>query len=125
MMRGSFHDDHPRITITLPGTREDFELEFIADTGFAGTGFAGDLSLPVRLVNQAAVTLLGSRTRRLATVQKFQCPYGSILLDWEDEVRPTEVLILEGEPLLGTVLMREYLFQAEMIEGGVVAIEPL
>jgi len=47
------------------------------------------------------------------------------MLEWNEEQRSTEVLILEGDPLLGTVLLREYLIQMEMTEGGQVAIEPL
>ena len=48
-----------------------------------------------------------------------------IMLDWNGETRTTEVLVLEGEPLLGTVLMRENLLQVEMTDGGEVIIEPL
>ena len=47
------------------------------------------------------------------------------MLNWFEEGRPTEVLILEGEPLLGTVLMREHLLQVEMTEGGETVIDPL
>ncbi len=119
-MRGEFRDDHPRTTLTLPGLRDDFEVEFIVDTGFAG-----DLSLPLRLVNQSAVSLMGFRLRRLPTGQEFQCPYCFMMLEWDGEVRQTEVLILEGEPLLGTVLMRENLLQVEMTDGGEAVIEPL
>ncbi len=46
-------------------------------------------------------------------------------LEWDDEPRSTEVLALEGEPLIGTRLLREMLLQAEMSDGGTVQIEPL
>ncbi len=39
--------------------------------------------------------------------------------------RDDEALILEGGPLLGTVLMRENLLQVEMTDGGEAVIEPL
>ena len=94
--------------------------EFIVDTGFAG-----DLALPVHIVNQVDGTLIGFRKRKLATGRQFSCPSYEIMLGWNDELRPTEVLILEGDPLLGTVLLQEYLVQMEMTEGGQVAIEPL
>lgn len=119
-MYGTFREDHPRLTLTLPGVTADLDVEFIVDTGFAG-----DLALPVHIINQVDGTLIGSRERKLATGQRFRCPSYEIMLDWNDELRSTEVLILEGDPLLGTVLLREYLIQMEMTEGGQIAIEPL
>lgn len=104
----------------MPGRGGDLEVEFIVDTGFAG-----DLALPAYLVNQIEGTLIGFRDRRLATGQQFRCPSYEIMLDWNDEPRPTEVLILEGDPLLGTVILREHLLQMEMMEGGEVSIEAL
>ncbi|MGI4792065.1 MAG: hypothetical protein ACRYFS_24850 [Janthinobacterium lividum] len=120
MMQGTFRDEHPRIVLSLPGMQDRLDVEFIVDTGFAG-----DLSLPIRLINQTEVTLMGFRDRRLATGQEFRCPYCSIMLEWDGEVRLTEVLVLEGDPLLGTVLLREYLILVEMTDGGEISIEPL
>lgn len=90
MRYGTFREDHPRLTLTLPGTNRDLDIKFIVDTG-----------------------------------QQFRCPSYEIMLDWNDEPRPIEVLILEGDPLLGTILLQEYLVQMEMTEGGQVAIKPL
>ncbi len=118
-MYGTFREDHPRLTLTLPGMTADLDVEFIVDTGFAG-----DLALPVHIVNRVDGILIGFRERKLATGQRFRCPSYEIMLDW-NEGRSTEVLILEGDPLLGTVLLREYLVQMEMTESGQVAIEPL
>lgn len=120
MIDGVFRDDHPRVILTLPGLQNHFEVEFIVDTGFAG-----DLSLPTDLANRLAGVSTGPTERRLATGQHFLCSSLNILLDWNDDLRPTEVLVLEGEPLLGTVLIREYLLQSEMTEGGEVSVEPL
>jgi len=119
-MFGTFRDDHPRMMLILPGREGEIEVEFIVDTGFAG-----DLALPAYLINQIEGTLIDSRDRMLATGQQFRCPSYEILLDWNDEPRPTEVLILGGDPLLGTVILREHLHQVEMIEGGEVSVGPL
>jgi predicted aspartyl protease len=120
MRVGNFREEHPRLTLTLPMKRGELDIEFIVDTGFAG-----DLTLPFHLAVQLAGSEGGPRDRQLATGQQFQFPSYEILLDWNDDLRPTEVLVLEGEPLLGTVLIREYLLQSEMTEGGTVSIEPL
>ena len=120
MMHGTFRDDHPRMILALDGANGDLEVEFVVDTGFAG-----DLSLPVRLVTEVVATMMGFRIRKLASGQQFRCPYSSTLIEWNGEARQTEILILEGEPLLGTELMREYLLQVEMSDGGETLIEPL
>ena len=120
MMFGVFRDEHPRITLSMPGLQDGFEVEFIVDTGYAG-----DLAMPLRLARQLDSLAAGTQERLLATGQPFQCSAYEIMLDWNGENRTTEVLVLEGEPLLGTVLMREYLIQMEMTDGGEIVIEPL
>ena len=119
-MFGVFRDEHPRLTLCLPALQGILEVEFIIDTGFAG-----DLALPSILVRQLNGLTGGPQERMLATGQPFYCASYEISLDWGNETRTTEVLVLEGEPLLGTVLMREHLLQVEMSDGGETVIEPL
>ncbi|MBV9850982.1 MAG: hypothetical protein JO250_15025 [Armatimonadetes bacterium] len=104
MILGAFRDEHPRVTLTLPGLGHEFDAEFIVDTGFTG-----DLALPAHLAEQLDGEFSGLGERRLANGQRLQCRTYEIALDWFAEPRPTEVLVLEGDALLGTVLFREYL----------------
>ncbi len=120
MMLGIFRDEHPRMTLLLPQIGGEVSVEFIVDTGFVG-----DLALPAHLAGQLEGTFSGFGERRLANAQYLKCGTYEIMLDRNDELRPTEVLILEGDPLLGTILLQEYLVQMEVTEGGQVAIEPL
>lgn len=120
MMLGIFRDEHPRITLPLPQIGGAIAVEFIVDTGFAG-----DLSLPAHLAGLLEGVFAGFGNRRLANGQLLKCGTYEIMLDWNDELRSTEVLILEGDPLLGTVILQEYLVHMEITEGGQVAIEPL
>jgi len=46
-------------------------------------------------------------------------------MDWDEDPRPTDVLLLEGTPLLGVNLLAGSLLQAEMTDGGEVSIELL
>lgn len=46
-------------------------------------------------------------------------------MEWEDEVCATDILALEGLPLLGVNLLAGSLLQADMRDGGEVMIEPL
>lgn len=120
MITGVFRDDHPRVVLSLPGLRGGMEVEFIVDTGFAG-----DLALPARLAGLLDAEMIGIRERSLANGQRFPCPSARVALEWFMEPRLTEVLVLEGDPLLGTLILSDYLLQMEMIEGGEVSIEPL
>ena len=120
MISGVFREDHPRITLPLPGIRGEVRVEFIV-----GTGFAGDLTLPGNLAAQLDGEFAGLGERRLANGQRFQCRTYEIVLDWVAESRPVEVLVLEGDPLVGTVLLREHHLHVEMTDGGEALIEPL
>ena len=120
MISGTFRDEHPRVTLILPGLQSDFETEFIVDTGFAG-----DLAMPAHLAEQLDGEFAGLGERRLANGQRLQRRTYEVALDWFAESRRTEVLVLEGDALLGTVLFREYLLQVEAMEGGNVYIETL
>ena len=107
-MFGVFRGEHPRLTLVLPAFQGEIEVEFIVDTGFAG-----DLALPSNIESQLNGLAGGPQERRLAAGQIFYCDSYEIMLDWNSESRTTEVLVLEGEPLLGTVLMRENLLQVD------------
>ena len=120
MTFGIFRGEHPRVTLTLPGKNRDFEVEFILDTGFAG-----DMTLPYHVAERVEGLALGLTRRRLATGQQMQFRAVEIMLDWDDELRPTEILVMEGDPLVVTTLLRDTLLQIEVAEGGEVSFEPL
>jgi hypothetical protein len=48
-----------------------------------------------------------------------------LTIEWNDEQRLTEVLVLEGNSLLGNELLYGSLLQVEMTDGGEISIEPL
>ena len=96
MMLGYVRDYMPRIVLTLPGLQGPMRVEFIIDTGFDG-----DLALPTSLVSQLDVIFITDRIIRLADGTMQRRPCYSILLDWNEESRETEILVLENAPLLG------------------------
>lgn len=117
---GVFRDGHPRLTLTLPGHTGAVEIEFLVDTGFDG-----DLALPMtllRLIEARQDTFL---RRRMADGTIVACPVFDLEMDWEDETRVLKVLVLGGEPLLGTRFLQDQHFHAEMTEGGEIVVEPL
>lgn len=104
----------------LPGRSGAIEVEFVVDTGFDG-----ELAVPPDLARRLDILAQGHKSLELADGSIIVSPFVTIELDWEDELRPTEVLVLDGSPLLGAALMDGNLLQAEMQEGGEVFLEPL
>jgi clan AA aspartic protease len=121
MIRGHVRDYLPRVILSLPGRDGDeVSVEFTVDTAFDG-----DLALPSRLLSQIEATYLRQRILRLADGSTQSRPYFEIILDWHDEQRPTEIAVLENDPLLGAVLLDGCHVGIDMIDGGEAVIEPL
>lgn len=120
MMLGHVRDKFPRLTLSLPGRQGELSIEFIVDTGFEG-----QLALPQAVLRELEAVSLGNRPVAFADGATYPCQFFQIMLDWEEELRPVEIIVLEGKPLLGVELMEESLLQVEMTTGGQVSIEPL
>lgn len=120
MILGYVRDFLPRVSLTLPGQNGPVTIEFVGDTDFDG-----DLSLPSTLVSRLDAAFATERTLRLADGSIHRRLAYQIDLDWDDEARLTEVLILENDPLLGAVLLDGMHVSLEMVDGGDVRIERL
>ncbi len=118
---GQFKNGLPRLTVTLPGKRGNFTVDFVVDTGFDG-----ELTLPEHLARELPDATLESRLINLAGAFRQRCPCYEIPWENEDgETRTVEVLVLDGNPLLGTGFLSEMLLTIEIAEGGEVSAEPL
>ncbi len=120
MIVGQFSAGHPRVHLALAGEDGVLTFEFIVDTGFEG-----DATLPGHLAGRLGGEPAGFRRRALAGGSIGNLPFYEARLNWEDADRVVEVLILEGQPLIGTTLMEGFLLQVEVQEGGEVTLEPL
>ena len=120
MMLGHVRDRFPRISLSLPGRSGPLVIEFIVDTGFDG-----DLAFPQSVVNCLEATPSDAHDVRMADGSQQARAYYEIDLEWQEEDRMTEVLVLDSQPLLGVGLMEGHLLQAEMLTGGEVSLEPL
>lgn len=124
MTVGAFRNGHPRVVLALPGRNGLFEVEFIVDTGFEG-----DLALPADQARQLDAVPGGPSIRALADGSLVRCAVyevstDEIPMDWEPDPRLVEILVLEGNPLLGMQLLNDRHLHVEVTEGGEVAIEP-
>ena len=120
MIYGHVRDRFPRISLSLPGREGPLTVEFIVDTGLDG-----DLALPASLIARLEATASDSQQVRLADGSQQERPLYEILLDWGEESRVTEIILLENPPLIGVGLLEGNLLQAEMQDGGEVSLEPL
>ncbi len=120
MILGQVRRRFPRVMLTLPGQAGPLEVEFVVDTAFNG-----DLAVPSEIARRLDAQPLGRRGLSLADGSLFVSRAVEIGLDWQGETRLTEVLILDGSPLLGAVLMEGFHLGADMEAGGDVSLEPL
>jgi len=120
MMLGHVRDNFPRVALALPGLRGPLNVEFLVDTGFDG-----ELTLPNAVLEQLEMSFITNRSVLLADGSQSRRPVYTVILTWDDEPRATEVMGLEGSPLLGGELMAGCLLQIEMTDGGEVLIEAL
>jgi clan AA aspartic protease len=120
MMLGVVRDNFPRVTLDLPGPQGFLRVEFVLDTGFEG-----ELSVPLALMQRLDVSLTTHRALRLADGTLRHIPHYEISFDWLEEERLTEIIALEGRPLLGSMLLEGCSVLIEMQDGGEVEIERL
>lgn len=120
MLIGEVQDYFPCLTLTLPGVDGPLEVEFIVDTAFYG-----EMALPGRLLRRLDAEPLMRRSLVLADGSARVSPAAELLLDWGGEPRLTEVLELDGSPLVGAILLDEFYLHSQMTDGGEVLIEPL
>ena len=120
MMLGHVRDGFPRLVMPLPSARGSVQVEFILDTGFDG-----ELALPHFLLQQLDVVFAGNRAVRLADGTQLNRPYYIITFAWNNGLRQTEVIGLEGQPLIGVELLAGFLIQIEMQDGGEVSMEEI
>ena len=93
-------------------------VEFILDTGFEG-----DLALPSNLLRQLDVQPLFLSLRALGDGTLVEWPVYQIELEWNEVPRTVDILALEHNPLLGTMLLEGCHLDIDLTENGEVVIE--
>jgi len=118
MILGVVRDHLVRVTLTLPGLAGPVPCEFILDTGFEG-----DLALPSNILRQLDVQPLFLSLRATGDGSLVECPVYQAELKWGEEPRTAELLALEHNPLLGTMLLEDCHLDIDLTENGEVVIE--
>ena len=119
-MTGRVADGLPRVWLDLPGLSAPIQVEFIVDTAFDG-----ELTLPPSLIRRIEARFDAARYVMMADLSTKLRDHYEVILSWMEDLRPAEVIEVEGRPLIGTGLMQGNLVQIEMEEGGSVDIQAL
>jgi len=120
MITGEIRERFPRSKLRLPGRPNAFTVEFIVDTGFDG-----EMSLPYEDASRLRSENPGKVLAEMANGQFVEVDYCEIVLDWDDEPRRTQVLIMDGAPLIGVVLLGGLRLTVDFVPRGDVSTEPL
>lgn len=87
------------------------------------TGYNGALSLPMALVTALALPPLAPSLVRLGDTSRKVMNFYSADVLWDGQRRKIKVLTVEGDPLVGTALLKGYNLNVNFVDGGDVIIE--
>ena len=88
------------------------------------TGFAGEIALPQRLVDQLGLEFEGSLDILVADGRTTKVRTYSSQIDWQGEYRRVEVISTETFPLIGMALLRGSRLCMDVEDAGEVEIAP-
>lgn len=107
------------VVLRLP-ERPDIEIEFVVDTGFAGT-----LTLPASAVAALGLPFLQEMVANLADGTNVRADVHTATIVREGVEYEVAVLAMGTRPLLGTALLAGRELVAQFTENGLVTIDDL
>jgi clan AA aspartic protease len=118
-MLGYFEYPYPRADITIYHGEAEAIASFIFDTGFDG-----ELAMSASLARRFGGVAAGAKSIQLADGTIISVDYMELSIEWDDEPRLVEVLILNGEnPLIGVRLMHGFQICMEMVRDGIIDMQ--
>ena len=99
---------------------QEREIRAIIDTGYNGA-----LTLPMAVVRTLSLAQLASRGVTLGDQSRKVLDVYSAEVLWDGQRRKIRVLCVEGDPLVGTVLLNGYRLVTDIAAGGNVTLEAL
>lgn len=115
------HGSEPVISIRVLGGDEiETEIDAVVDTGFTG-----ELTLPVDVIESLALVPAGSRDATLADDHTVDVAAYDAEVLWHERVVRIEALAMGGTPLIGMELLDGSELRVEATPGGRVRIEEL
>jgi clan AA aspartic protease len=87
------------------------------------TGFSGALALPLAIIASLALAPLAPRVVRLADGSQKTIDTYEVEVLWDGSPRALRVLALDGESLIGTLLLKGHDVSVGFVDGGDVLIQ--
>ena len=110
----------PALTLTL---LDQADNPLLIDASI-DTGFSGFVALPPALVVHLALPTAGPGNLTLAGGLVVRRDYYHLRLEWDGFVHTVFAVELDGEPLIGMSLLRNYRVEFDAIVGGDVTVTP-
>lgn len=118
MTRGGVSGLQARVPVTFRvAEHPEFQIEFVVDTGFEGA-----LTLSPLAVSTMELPYLTNLTANLADNSVIRTDVHLASIVWNGEEQEVAVLVLDGQPLLGTALLEGHHLGVDFIDGGAVII---
>jgi clan AA aspartic protease len=92
------------------------------ETAVIDTGYNGALTLPLAVITMLALTPLASRSVTLGDTSRRVLDFYEADVVWDAQRQSIPVLCVEGDPLVGTALLKGYKMEADFVVGGQVRI---
>jgi clan AA aspartic protease len=106
--------------LQIYGPNGQQELTVVIDTGYNGS-----LSLPLAVVAALSLPRLASRDVTLGDASRKTLDFYRAEVEWDGQKRAIPVLCVEGDPLLGTALLKGYKMEADFVVDGPAQIAPV
>ena len=116
---------NPAMEATIPVEVMGAQGQSLDVTVVIDTGYNGGLSLPMAIVDALSLPQAASREVTLGDASRKVFAFYNAEVLWNGQRRKVRVLCVEGDPLLGTALLRGYKLEADFVEGGSVVVEAL
>lgn len=94
-------------------------------TAIIDTGYNGALTLPIGTVSLLSLPQGASREVTLGDTSRRLFDYYNAEVVWNGNPRRVRILCVEGDPLIGTALLKGCKMDADFIPGGPVLLTPI
>lgn len=115
-------NSHLEATLHLKvvGMNSQTEVTAVIDTGYNGA-----LSLSAAVIASLSLSPLASRSVTLGDASRRVLDFYETEVIWNGQTQSVAVLCVEGDPLIGTALLKDCKLEADFIAGGQVQITPI
>ena len=119
MMTGVVNDELEatlRVLVVGPDGRSQ-EVTAVIDTGYNGA-----ITLPLSVVSALSLPRGAAREVTLGDTSRKTFDYYTAEIVWDGRPRKARVLCIDGDPLIGTALLRNYKLNADFVVNGPVVL---